>query len=187
MEFIYREIVKVGRLLFEERLVSARSGNISRSFGDKLFITRTGANMGTLTREDIIRLPLKEEHPLDERASVELPVHRRIILETKKPAVVHAHPTYTLLISYERKEIVPVDSEGREILGGVPVLDLEKPSASEELAREASRMLKDSPVVVVRGHGVFSCAEELHRAYSFISTLEHSCKILFLRSSQPRR
>ena len=183
MEFIYREIVRVGRLLFEEGLVSARSGNLSRAFGDRLFITRTGANMGALTGEDVICLPLKEEHLLDRRASVELPVHRRIILETKKPAVVHAHPTYTLLLSYDREEIIPVDSEGREILGRVPVLELERPSASEELAREASEVLKVVPVVVVKGHGVFSCAGELHRAYSLISTLEHSCKILFLRGS----
>ena len=183
MEYIYSEIIKVGRLLFEEGLVSARSGNISRAFENKLFITRTGSNMGYLSREDIICLSLKKEHILDRRASVELPVHRRIILETNKPAVVHAHPTYTLLLSYEKELIQPVDSEGREILGEVPVLDLRRPSASEELAREASKVLRDLPVVVVRGHGVFSSADELHRAYSFISTLEHSCKILFLRGS----
>ncbi len=183
MEYIYSEIIEVGSLLFDEGLVSARSGNISRAFGNRLFITRTGANVGALTREDIICLPLKEEHILDRRASVELPVHRRIILETKKPAVVHAHSTYTLLLSYEKELIQPVDSEGREILGEVPVLELNKPSASEELAREASRALKDFHLVVVRGHGVFSSADELHRAYSFISTLEHSCKILFLRGS----
>lgn len=181
MEFVYREIIRVGELLFREGLVSARSGNISRSFGDKIFITRTGANMGTLTKEDVICLPLRGKHILDERASIELPVHRRIILETGRPAVVHAHPTYTLLLSYWRKEILPVDTEGKELIGRVHILELERASASEELAREASKVLKNHPLVVVRGHGVFSSASELTRAYSLISTLEHSCKILFLR------
>ena len=181
MEWVYREIEEVGRLLFEEGLVSARSGNISRAFTNDLFITRTGSNLGALRKEDIIELPLGEEHILDDRASVELPVHRRIILETGMSAVVHAHPTYTLLISYTLDSVVPVDSEGREILGNVPVIELRKPSASEELAREASQVLKSFPVVVVRGHGVFACGRELFRAYSLVSTLEHSCKILFLK------
>ena len=183
MEHIYRDILRVGRLLFEERLVSARSGNVSRAFGNRLFITRTGANMGNLSREDIICLPLEGEHLLDSKASVELPVHRRIILETGRSAVVHAHPTYALLVSYESDEIFPEDSEGKDILGRVPIIELDKPSASDELAREASEALKTSSVVIVRGHGVFSCAAELHRAYSQLSTLEHSCKILFLKGS----
>lgn len=183
MEFIYRDIIRVGYLLSREGLVSARAGNISRAFGEWIYITRTGANVGGLTKEDIIRLPLREGHLLDGRASVELPVHRSIILETGKPAVVHAHPVYTIAVAYEKEVIVPIDSEGKEILEEIPVLDLERPSASEELAEEASRVLRDFPVVVVRGHGAFSCAEDLHRAYSFLSTLEHSCKILFLRGS----
>jgi len=137
--------------------------------------------MGNLMKEDIIKLPVKGRHPLDTRASVELPVHRAIILKTGKNAVVHAHPTYTLLVSYEREEIIPEDSEGREILGSIPALELERPSASEELAETASEVLKGRPAVVVRGHGVFAAARELHRAYSYLSTLEHSCKILFLR------
>ena len=183
MRFIYRDIIEVGRLLFREGLVSLRAGNISRAFRDWIYITRTGANLGKLTEEDIIRLPLRKKHLLDDRASVELPVHRRIILETGKPAVVHAHPVYTVFLSYEKEVISPVDSEGREILGEIPVLNLFRPSASEELAEEASRVLKSSPAVVIRGHGAFSCAEDLHKASSILSTLEHSCKILFLKGS----
>ncbi|WP_457599802.1 class II aldolase/adducin family protein [Hydrogenivirga sp.] len=181
MEWIYREIREVGRLLFREGLVSARSGNISRAFGGRIFITRTGSNVGALRKEDIISLPLQGSHLLDERASVELLVHRRIIRETGKGSVVHAHPTYTLLISFTGELIEPADSEGKEILGSVPVLELEKPSASEELAKRASEVLKRRPAVVIRGHGVFAADRELHRAYSLLSTLEHSCKILFLK------
>ncbi len=180
MRWIYREIVEVGRLLFEEGLVSARSGNISRAFGEDIFITRTGSHMGNLSPADIIKLPLREKSILESRASVELPVHRRIILETGKNSVVHAHPTYTLKVAFETDLIEPIDSEGREILRKVPVLELKKPSASEELARRASEFLKDFPVVVIRGHGVFSAHGELLRAYSYISTLEHSCKVMLV-------
>ncbi len=178
MRWIYRELITVGRLLFEEGLVSARSGNLSRAFGDRMFITRTGSNMGFLSSYDILELPLRETTILDTRASVELPVHREVILRTGKSSVVHAHPTYTLRLAYETEKIAPLDSEGKEILGEVPVLSLEKPSASEELAREVSSALKSLPAVAIRGHGVFCAHKELMRAYSYVSTLEHSCKLI---------
>ncbi len=178
MKWIVRDIIRVGRLLFEEGLVSARSGNISRSYGENIFITRTGSNMGSLAPEEIIALPLKEKSPLDSRASVELSVHREVILRTGKKSVVHAHPTNTLLIAFGEDYIEPIDSEGREILGRVPVLSLEKPSASDELAEVLSEVLMDRDVAVVRGHGAFAVHKDLFRAYSFLSTLEHSCKIL---------
>lgn len=178
MEWIYREIIEVGRLLFREGLVSARAGNVSRAFGDRLFITRTGSLTGELSHEDIISLPLKGRSILEERASVELEVHRRIILETGKPAVVHAHPPHAVALSLSEDTMLPLDSEGKDLVGEVKVLSLEKPSASEELAEAASVALKDSKVVLVRGHGAFAADRELKLAYAHISTLEHSCKIL---------
>jgi len=184
MEWIYEEIIEVGRLLFREGLVSARAGNISRAFGDRIFITRTGSFMGALSREDIISLPLRETTLLDERASIELEVHRRIILETGKPAVVHAHPPHAVTLSISKDLIIPVDSEGRDLIGEVKVLSLKKPSASKELAEAASEALKNSKVVLIRGHGAFAADRELKLAYAHISTLEHSCKILMWRTQE---
>ncbi len=178
MRWIRDKIIKVGRLLFEESLVGARSGNISLAFMDRLFITRTGSHMGALSHEDIIELPLKVNSVLDDRASVELPVHRAIILKTGKCSVVHAHPTSTLKVAYEVQIIKPQDSEGREILVEVPVLEPGNPSSSKELAEEVSRALIKYKAVVIRGHGVFSAHNDPIRAYSFISTLEHSCSLM---------
>ncbi len=177
MERVIRDIIKVGRLLFEEGLVGGRSGNLSVALGDKLLITRTGSFLGSLTPYDIIEVPLWDESLLDERASVELPVHRRIITVTGKRAVVHAHPPYTVSLSLFEKFIEPVDSEGKEVLGAVPVLELERPSASEELAKALSEALKEFKVVVVKGHGVFSADADIFRAYAYVSTLEQSSKI----------
>ncbi len=178
MNWIVKEIIRVGRLLFKEGLVSARAGNISRVFEDKLFITRTGALTGSLSEEDIIQVPLWNSSILDRRASVELIVHRKVIIETGKRAVVHAHPVHAVALSLSRDVIEPVDSEGKEIIGSVPVVEVEKPSASEELAQAIAEALRISKVVIVKGHGAFSADEQLVKAYSYISTLEHSCKIL---------
>ncbi len=169
MKFVYREIIRVGKLLYREGLVDARAGNLSSSLGNDLFITRTGSFLGDLTRGDIIKLPLKGESVLDERASSELEVHRRIILETGSKAVVHAHPPSCVVLSFYSAFIKPIDSEGRQILGEVYVV---------ESTDEVAEALRECKAIVVRGHGVFSAGKSLWEAYSYVSCLERSCKIL---------
>ncbi len=181
MEWIYREFRRVGKLLFEEGFVSARSGNLSFRWRDRILITRTGAFVGDLSREDIVSLPLRGESPLSGRASVELVVHRSLLINTARRAVVHAHPPNSVALSFSQDEIVPVDSEGFELVGRVRVVSPERVSASEELAEAVLEVLREDNIVVVRGHGVFSADASLFGAYRHISTLEHSCKILLLK------
>ena len=169
MEFVYREIIRIGRLLYREGLVDARAGNLSYTLGDEIFITRTGSFLGDLGREDILRLPLRGDTILDGRASSELGVHRAIVLETSKRAVVHAHPPSCVVLSFYSAFIKPIDSEGRQILGEVYVV---------ESIEEVAEALKECKVVVVRGHGAFSASASLWKAYSYVSCLEQSCKIL---------
>ncbi len=179
MRWIVEEIVRVGKLLFSEGLVSARAGNISRAFGEHIYITRTGSNLGDLTHADVIRLSLTESGVLDERASVELDVHRRIAVKTGRRAVVHAHPPHAVAVSLRTDRVTLPDYEGRAILGEVPLLDPEG-LPREELVERIADLLTDHRVVLLKGHGVFSADEELTRAYSHASTLEHSCRLILL-------
>ena len=178
MQWIVREIIECGRRLFEEDLVSARAGNISYSYGEELYITRSGASLSCLTPQDIIRVNLQRLDTLDERASSELIVHRKVIRETALRAVVHAHPVSAVVLSYETDLIKPVDSEGYLILGEVPVVSPSKVTASSELAISVSNALLEAKVVVVKGHGAFSAGNSPLEAWAYLSTLEHSCRIL---------
>ncbi|ADO45666.1 class II aldolase/adducin family protein [Hydrogenobacter thermophilus TK-6] len=172
-----RKLQLIGRLLFEEGLVDARAGNLSVRIGDKMLITRRGSFLGDLKDHDFILLDIKRESLLDERASSELVVHREVYLKTQKRAVVHAHPVSAVKLSFEKDLIVPKDSEGKELLGSVRVLK-ELPSGSYQLAQAVAETLAGEKLVVVRGHGVFSADTDVFYAYSHISVLEHSCKIL---------
>ena len=176
MRWVLREIVEVGRSLAREGLVSARAGNISYAYRDKLLITRTGSSLGDLSEGDILEVPLKGRSVLDERASVDLHIHRRIVLTTGKRAVVHAHPPCAVSLSLFERLIEPVDLEGKRVLGRVLVLE------GSGVRDTISEALKEFKVVLVRGHGAFSAGDTLSEAYSCISTLEHSCRIkLFSR------
>ncbi len=183
MERLIEEIIRVGELLFREGLVDAVAGNLSVRFRNSIFITRRGRITGNLKRADVLRLNLLKDF-LDPRASSELIAHRSIYLNTEARAVVHAHPTYAVILSYRNGLIEPIDSEGREILGRVKVLSLRKPSASKELAQALSSELKKERIVLVKGHGAFAVGNSLKEAYRYVSCLERSCKIL---SFQGRR
>ncbi len=174
---VIKKLIEVGRLLYEEGLVDARAGNLSYRLGEYLIITRRGGHLGRLREEDFIRIPLIERHMLEDKASSELLVHKEIYRNTDHVCVVHAHPVNAVILSFTHDVIEPIDSEGKDLLGSVEVLPY-YPSGSKELAKAASEALKDSKIVIVRSHGVFSADKDPFYAYSHISVLEHSCKIL---------
>jgi len=159
--------------------VGARSGNISRAFREHLFITRTGSCLGDLSPPDIVKLHLYEKSPLDERASVELDVHRAVVIGACKRAVVHAHPPAAVALSLSAERIELPDYEGRAVLGDVPLLDAGSLSRSEAV-REIADLLRYTGIVLIKGHGVFSAADELAQAYNYVSALEHSCRLILL-------
>ncbi len=177
MEFVVREFLSVSRLIAEEGLTFSTSGNMSRIWKDRLFITRTGSNLLNLSEEDVIALPLEGNHLLDKRASSELKVHRRVLSSLGKKAMLHCHAVYTVKMSFGRDEI-ELSVEGKGVVTRVPVIP-EMPVGSEELAEGLLSGFKKCDVVVVRGHGVFAVAENLTKAYEKISLLEGACKIMW--------
>lgn len=175
--YALRKLIEAGKLLYRENLVDARAGNLSYRLGEHMLITRRGSHLGLLQEWDFIEVPVEGKSPLEERASSELVVHRLIYLHTDHRSVVHAHPISAVLLSFHTDLIEPVDSEGRELLGYVRVIP-HLPSGSEELAKAVSEALKERNLVVVRSHGVFSTDKDPFKAYSHISVLERSCRIV---------
>lgn len=124
------------------------------------------------------------EEPSDKggpaKPSRELVVHRAVYRVAGVGAVVHAHPAYAVTLSLSRDRLVPLDVEGSLFLGEIPVIDPVEKVGSRELAAAVAAVLRNGPVVVVRGHGAFAAARSLDAAYHYISALEHTCRILYL-------
>lgn len=177
MHYHTRKLIQVGKLLFEEGLVDARAGNLSVRVGQKMLITRRGSHLGTLKEHDFVLLDINKTSILDDRASSELLVHREVYIKAQNLALVHAHPTAVVKLSFKTKNIVPKDSEGKTLLKSVKVIP-NLPSGGQKLAKVISDILSQDKLVVVRSHGVFSADTDPFYAYSHISVLEHSCKIL---------
>lgn len=174
---------RYGRVLFDLGLVDSHSGNLSIRWGESLCITRTGARIGDLGPGDLVFLPLVGESPSVRRASRELIVHRAIYLSDPRIfAVAHAHPPSAVALSFETDWILPRDSEGKGFLRKVPVIAPDPPSASPQLAEAVVKALKETPIVVVRGHGAFSRGGSLEEAIFYLGSLENSARLLLIKN-----
>ena len=78
------------------------------------------------------------------------------------------------------EDFVPVDFEGRLYFPKVPVHTITFEQYSEQSPITVAAALRDHRITVVRGHGVYACAESLNLAYKWTCSLEHSAKIAYL-------
>ena len=173
------EFARVGRILFQGGLNNSHSGNMSVRLGDRLVITRRGAMLGELEAGDLVDVGLSEDDSGIALASTEVKVHRAIYAATSHLAVVHAHPRTATALTMDREFLIPVDDEGRYYFKRIPVLAVRASIGSDELERELPGMLKDYPVVMVRGHGSFAVGGTLEEGLQVTHALEWSCDILF--------
>ena len=169
------EAIKIGKKLAELNLVEGTSGNISFRNNDIIVITKSGTNLAEHTHESFLRLRFGEKSEL---ASRDLPIHEKIYKRTPYNAVVHCHGVYNVVLSFLLDKIDPMDLEGKIYLKEINVVEGE--FGSPELVNKIVKEIAKKKVVVVRGHGIYSAAENLKKAFDLACYLEHSSKIIYL-------
>ena len=180
---IIQNIIFTGKVLYKEGLVNSHAGNISVKDDEFLYITKTGSMLGFLKPKDIIRLPIYAKTQMDKEASSELVVHREIYKQTKAKAIIHAHPTYAIALTYFLKDtFTPIDNEGKLFIGDVPILEIENASGSKELAQALSLKFKETKksIILVKTHGSFVISDTLNFALKLTSDLEFCGKLFYL-------
>jgi len=186
-ETAYRQIQDAGEKLLQMGINTSHSGNISIRGDADIFITRTGSRLDRLVESDIIAVPLSED--VQGIASVELPMHRQIYLNTGAKAILHAHPPHTIVFSLVEDVIYPVDNEAFLFLGEIPVLKPKEVSGSAETGKLlADAFARGSHIAVIRGHGSFAAGENLEEGLHWTTTLERACQMAYLlRNLSPFR
>ncbi|NPA52621.1 MAG: aldolase [Aquificae bacterium] len=181
LDFISKDIIFTGKVLYKEGLVTSHAGNISVKHKDSIIITKTGRMLGFLKKEDLITVSIDKPQEKDKEASSELIVHREIYKKTDAKAIIHAHPIYATSLTFKMERYFePIDNEGKLFIGTVPIVDVEKATASLELAQEVSSVLKEYNLCLVKTHGVFVKADSLNYALKLCSDLEFCAKIYTL-------
>jgi L-fuculose-phosphate aldolase len=169
-----QEFERIGKRLFQEGLVGANFGNMSVREERGFSITRTGAYLDA--RVMPVFVPDVGDAPKE--ASNEYRVHREVYRETSHLALVHAHPVHAVAASLHAEVIVPSDCEGEMLCPRIPVV--EGRPGTDEIACAVAGGLRDTHIVIVRGHGTFAAGKTLDEAYIYTSIAEYACRILLL-------
>jgi L-fuculose-phosphate aldolase len=185
----YKAFMQVGRYLGAHGLISTHGGNLSASDGKKVWITKTGAMLGSLVPGEIVTCAL-DDAVLNPKASRELPVHKAVYEALfsdpvgdaqldEAYAIVHAHPIAAIAYSLNNDSLRPLDSEGAYLLGTeVPVFAPEQTIASEEVTKLlAGHVAGGGRCAIVRGHGSFAVAKTLELALQLTVAIDRSAAI----------
>jgi L-fuculose-phosphate aldolase len=159
---------RFGRELFLQGVNSSHSGNMSVRAGDRIFITRRGSMFANLKEGGIIETGLRDDDS-------------HIYARNPALAVVHTHPTFAIALSFEEEEILPIDTEGIYYFKSIPVMSAALTVGSDEVEEMLPPLCENYKAAMVRGHGSFAVGQMLEEAFQWTSSLEASCKTLFLR------
>lgn len=173
------QLVQYYRWLRQYGLNDSHSGNVSMRRGDKVWITPTGACADTLQPADLITCQLSKPPPPG--ASLDASLHLAVYLRNAKTrAVFHSHGPYSVGVTLNGQDFVPVDFEGCLYFSRVPVIDIPYDRYVQEAPSLVANQLAHTSVVIVKGHGVYVQAASLNLAYKWTCSLELSAKTFFI-------
>ncbi|MFZ0547989.1 MAG: class II aldolase/adducin family protein [Candidatus Promineifilaceae bacterium] len=183
-----REIVQVGRLMYQKGFISASDGNIStRLAPGRILITPSGLHKGFLEPEHLLIVDEDgrkvEPAPADRslKATSELPMHLEAYRQRPDiTAVVHAHPPITIALSIAG--IPMADCLLPEVivfLGLIPTTQYATPS-SEENVRAIREFIAHHDALVLQRHGSLTVGDSPMQGFMRLETVEQNARIAFM-------
>src|SRR5438128_8444817 len=177
-----REIVRVGKLMYERSYVVSSDGNVSVRLDDgRVIATPTMTCKGRTTEEMLAVTDLDGRDLNDRRASSELEMH--LLIYRERPdvkAVCHGHPPHGTAFAVAGLAIdQPILSEVILTLGCVPLAEYGTPS-TDELSKAMRPLLKHHNALLMANHGAVAYGADLWQAFDRLETLEHTAKIAIL-------
>lgn len=178
-EQLKKQLVEHYRWLRQNGNNDSHSGNASFRWHDEIWITPTGCCADTLQANDLICCHI--DGTTDDSASLDANLHIQVYQQNLTGrAIIHSHGPHTIALTLNGDDFVPVDFEGQYYFPIVPVITIPYEQYLEQAPEAVAKALKDHKVSVVKGHGIYSCAESINLAYKWNCSLELSAKIAYL-------
>ncbi len=175
-------IVRYGQRLWDRRLVTGTSGNISVLLdGGDIVATPSARSLGGLEPRELVRVDASGvARDSAQRPTSELPLHLAAYRERPQVrCVVHTHPTFCVVWS-RTGSVFPRDTVGaRESLGTLAWTPY-RPNGSSELAELcALEFARGIDTVIMERHGLSSIAEHLEDAFMQTDLAEEAARIAY--------
>jgi len=181
---IREDIVRYSVMMYNDKLVSATSGNLSIRLPDRsdaFAITPSSENYLTMGPERIVVMTLDGEIlscPPDARPSSEWRLHAELYRAKKDVnAIVHTHSPYATSFAVIREGIPLILIEMQPWLGGPVPLAEYAPTGSLQLGLNAARDIGDRGGCLLANHGVVAVGPDMDTAYVRASYVEDAAKI----------
>ena len=182
---IKKQILDVGRRIYQRGMVAANDGNISVKLNDNEFLcTPTGVSKGFMTMDMICKVDaegkvLQANGPY--KPSSEIKMHMRVYkLRPDVKSVVHAHPMYATSYAIAGIPLTqPIMPEAVIALGCVPIAKYGTPSTNE-IPDAVEPFLQHYDAVLLENHGALTYSDSLMAAYYKMESLEFYAKLMFL-------
>jgi L-fuculose-phosphate aldolase len=171
-----KNIIAIGRLLWEKELVSGLNGNISvRIDNEGILLTATLTCLGLLQEKDILRMRLDGEVLDEGEVSKERLLHMAIYQNFPQvQAVIHTHTTFTNAYFLEQDKLIPQIFESRFYLGEVTAVEQSTPSVTN--CQPVVEALRSNNIMVLKNHGVVAVGTDLFDCFLLIQCLEDAVK-----------
>lgn len=177
-----REIIAVGKLLYDRSYVVSSDGNVSVRLDDgRILATPTMTCKGRMTEDSLALTDIEGKSLSKQRPSSELEMHLLIYRERPEiKAVCHAHPPHGSAFAVAGLAIdQPILSEVILTLGCVPLAEYGTPSTTE-LTENMRPLVKHHNALLMANHGAVAYGTDLWQAFDRLETLEHTAKIAIL-------
>ncbi len=179
-----REMVRVGRLMWERGYVAATDGNLSARLGsNRLLVTASGLSKGFLSEDDLIVIGLDGElvsayRGRGKRPSSEIAMHLEVYRQRPDvKAVVHAHPPLATAFSIASVSLARcVIPEVVVTLGGIPTAEYATPGTAE-VPVSIRQAICDYDAIILAHHGSLTVGSTLWEAYLRLEKVEHTAEI----------
>ena len=174
-----QSLVQYYRWLRQYGLNDSHSGNASVRSGGDFWITPSGACADTLTIDDLVHGQI--DAPAPDGGSLDTPLHQAVYrANPAATAILHSHGPHSIAMTFDGRDFVPIDFEGQYYFDRIPVLDISLADYLTDSPGRVAAELAARPAAVVRGHGVYVCAESLDRAYKWTCSFESSARLAWL-------
>jgi L-fuculose-phosphate aldolase len=175
-----REIVEIGRLVWQKGWIAANDGNISvRLDGGRVLCTPTGICKGMMQPDDLIVCDM-QGHKLEggKERTTEIALHMAIYnLRPDIHAVLHAHPpTATGFAVAGRALDLALLPEAVITLGCVPLAKYGLPGTTE-LTEPMLPLIPRHVALLMGNHGAVCYGQDPYEAFFRMETVEHLARV----------
>lgn len=185
-----KEIVRIGKLLYDKNLIIASDGNISIRLNKKIIlITPSGLCKGRLKPHEIVRMTVEGEPIIQSNVKPSSEFQMHLALYKKRldiHSIIHAHPVYTTTLAsanYQIKQKVKEYflklSEVSQMVGQIAWVRKYQPG-SKELAKATAQKITKSNIVILANHGIIVVGENLNQTLYRIERVEFASTIYYL-------